>query len=82
MKFILLAIATVSAIKLEHSVPHDYGNEAAIASQHAKTMGNAGDVEGIRSTGINGQATSDKWRATGEKTEWVHHKYPDFNWTD
>ena len=66
-KFICL-IATAAAIKLNpNQVPHDYGDPAAIAEQHADTMAHAGHIEGIRTSDIAAQEKSDIWRSQGLK---------------
>jgi hypothetical protein len=51
------------------NVPHDYGDEAAIAEQHAETMAWAGKMEGSRTAKIAKQAASDVWRGQGMKIE-------------
>jgi len=51
------------------NVPHDYGDEAAIAEQHAETMAWAGKMEGSRKEKIAKQAASDVWRGQGMKIE-------------
>jgi len=61
-------IAWESAAQRE--VPHDYGDEAAIAAQHAETMAWANSMEATRSGAVSSQAASDVWRNNGPKTAW------------
>ena len=60
-------IAWESAAQRE--VPHDYGDEAAIAAQHAETMAWANKMDDTRVAKIDAQAASDVWRSQGKK--WV-----------
>merc|ERR1719223_2712540 len=75
-------IAWESAAQKE--VPHDYGDEAAIAAQHAETMAWANSMESARAANVAGQAASDVWRGKGAKIAWesaaqreVPHDYGD-----
>ena len=66
-KFLCL-IASAAAIKLSpNDVPHDYGDPAAIAAQHAYTMDTAAGWESSRVAAVDAQAASDVWRGQGVK---------------
>ena len=59
-----------SLIMLAKEVPHDYGDEAAIAAQHKYTMDWANERFTEQQAGVNGQAASDAWRGKGAKIAW------------
>jgi hypothetical protein len=61
-------IAWESAAQRE--VPHDYGDPAAIAAQHAFTTNQAAGFEASRTAAVAGQAASDVWRGKGVKIAW------------
>jgi hypothetical protein len=57
-------------VQLEKSVPHDYGDEAAISAQHKYTMDQANLWESQRVAAVNAQQSSDVWRGQGAKIAW------------